>query len=118
MSRILWSACGFHCSKKADDYVFAIGKDHSLRQFVERSFKAVGILLTWEGSSVDEVAKRADTGEIVVLVDPEEYHRPSHDTHGDPGHAIAALGWKQEKTFEDIVDEMTRAAWERCHSNS
>jgi GDP-D-mannose dehydratase len=67
-------------------------------------------ICSWEGSSIDEVAKRVDTGEIVVLIDPEEYHRPSHDTHGDPRRAISALGWKQEKTFEVSCSSVGRGA--------
>ena len=37
-----------------DDYVLATGEAHSVRSFVEKAFRKVGIDLEWRGQGVDE----------------------------------------------------------------
>ena len=39
-----------------DDYVIATGEQHSVREFVEASFREVGIEIEWKGIGIDEKA--------------------------------------------------------------
>ena len=39
---------------KPDDYVLATGETHSVRSFVEKAFRRVGVDLEWKGEGVDE----------------------------------------------------------------
>lgn len=84
---------------KPDDYVIATGVQHSVREFVEWSFKHVGIELKWHGSGIDEVGVDIATGKEVVRVNPE-FYRPTDvvDLWGDPTKARTNLGWDPQKT--------------------
>ena len=90
-----------------DDYVIATGVTRTIREFIETAFGVVDISLEWRGSGIEEQAIRKDTGEIVVEVDPQ-FFRPSEVDLliGDPSKAIQTLGWKQEISFEMLVEEM------------
>lgn len=63
---------------RADDFVIATGETHTVREFVEKSFKCVGITIEWRGehSSVDEVGYEAGTERALVKIDPK-YFRPT-----------------------------------------
>ncbi len=96
------------------DYVIATGRQESVRRFVELSAHALGWNthkkgpgIKWEGKGLEEVGIRADTGEIVVRIDPK-YFRPCEvDTLlGDPTKASKDLGWEAKSTLEDLVNEM------------
>ena len=64
-------------------------------------------LIQWEGSGVDEVGRRSDTGSVVVRIDPR-YFRPAEveTLLGDPTKAREKLGWTPTTTLEELVAEM------------
>jgi len=55
---------------KPDDFVIATGKQHTVREFAERAFRANGINLRWEGFGTDEKGYDAATGKMLVCVNP------------------------------------------------
>lgn len=61
---------------KPEDYVIATNEVHSVREFVEASFREINKQIVWEGSGDNEVGKEKDTGIIRVKVDPK-YYRPT-----------------------------------------
>jgi GDPmannose 4,6-dehydratase len=81
---------------RPDDFVVATGETHTVREFVEKSFKCVGITIEWRGehSSVDEVGYEAGTERALVKIDPK-YFRPTEVDLliGDPQKAKRVLGW-------------------------
>lgn len=58
------------------DFVIATGKMHSIREFVEKSFKHIGKTIVWEGKGIDEVGKEEFTNIVRVRVNPK-YFRPT-----------------------------------------
>lgn len=80
---------------KADDYVIATGENHSVREFVEEAFKAVGIN-DWEKH---------------VISNKEEHMRPAEVDYlvGNYSHAKKELGWSPKTTFKDLVKMMVDA---------
>ncbi|KAK9900736.1 GDP-mannose 4,6-dehydratase [Cystobasidium minutum MCA 4210] len=95
---------------KSDDFVLASGEMHSVREFVEKSFAIAGITIRWEGYEVNEVGIDAQTGKIVVRVDPK-YFRPAEVEQllGNPAKAQKLLGWKREVSFDELVRDMVIA---------
>ena len=93
-----------------DDFVLATGEEHSVREFVERSFAEVGRRIAWSGAGVDEVGRDAASGAVLVRVDPR-YFRPTevHTLLGDAGKARQALGWSPTVSFAELVSEMVAA---------
>lgn len=58
------------------DFVIATGEMHSIREFVEKSFKHIGKTIIWEGKGLDEVGKEESTNIIRVRVNAK-YFRPT-----------------------------------------
>lgn len=89
------------------DYVLATGEMHSVREFVEESFRCVGREIEWSGTGVSEVGRDSQTGDVLVCVD-ERFFRPAEVDllAGDPTKAREKLGWKHEKTFHAMVRDM------------
>jgi len=90
-----------------EDYVIATGKTYTVRDFVNLAFHEVGYHLVWEGSGVEEVAKDAKTGKVLVKVDTK-YYRPAEVELllGDPAKANLELGWVAKTELKELVSEM------------
>jgi GDPmannose 4,6-dehydratase len=104
-----------------DDYVFATGESHSVREFVERAFGEIDRAVEWEGEGAAECGRDAKTGEVLVRVDPR-YFRPTEvdELLGDAGKARTKLGWQPTTRFEQLVTEMVNhdlEAIKREHSS-
>ncbi len=80
--------------ERADDYVVATGRAHSVRDFVRVAFEAAGL-----GSY-----------EPYVVVDPAFVRPAEVDVLvGDAGKARRELGWKPQVGFEELVAMMVEA---------
>jgi GDPmannose 4,6-dehydratase len=90
-----------------DDYVLATGEKHSVREFVEKAFAHVGRRIAWRGAGVGERGIDANSGQVLVEVDPR-YFRPTEVDLllGDPSKARQRLGWRHKTSFAELVDEM------------
>ncbi|AYA78055.1 GDP-mannose 4,6-dehydratase [Bacillus sp. Y1] len=94
-----------------EDFVIATGEMHTVREFVELSFKHVGIEIEWKGNGVEEKGINKATGETIVDVDPK-FFRPAEVDQllGDPNKAKTLLGWNPTRTsFEELVRLMVEA---------
>lgn len=91
------------------DFVIASGVQRTVREFVEATFRELGIVLTWRGSGLEEAAFDPD-GRQVVAVDPR-YFRPTEveTLLGDPTLAHQKLGWETRTNFNALVREMVAA---------
>jgi GDPmannose 4,6-dehydratase len=104
--------------KNPDDFVLATGETHTVREFVEKSFKVVGVDIVWEGKAEREVGKDSKTGKVRVCVDPK-YYRPTEVELllGNPEKAHTKLGWTKKVGFDDLVKEMVLADIESVKQN-
>lgn len=93
-----------------DDYVLATGETHSVREFVELSFRHIGIEIAWQGDGIAEKGTDASSGKVLVEVD-SRYFRPTevNALHGNPEKAHQKLGWKHRTSFTELVREMVDA---------
>ncbi len=80
---------------KPDDYVISTGENHSVKEFVEIAFKAVGI----------------EDWEKYVIYDKPEHMRPAEVDYliGDSSKAKKVLGWEPKTSFNDLVEMMVKA---------
>lgn len=92
---------------KPGDYVLATNETHTVREFVNAAFDAVGIIIRWEGEGADEKGYDAKTGRLLVDVNPE-FYRPAEVEFlwGDCTKAEKELGWKRDVSFEGLVQMM------------
>jgi GDPmannose 4,6-dehydratase len=96
--------------EKPHDYVISTGETHTVKEFVELSFKEVGMELEWKGTGVDERGYDIRTGKVLVDVNPK-YFRPTEVEFlwGDPSKAERELGWKRKVDFKSLVRMMVEA---------
>jgi GDPmannose 4,6-dehydratase len=99
---------------KPDDYILATGEQHSVREFVELSFKALDITVEWHGQNETEIGKDNKTGKTIVKIDPK-YYRPTEveTLLGDATKAKDILGWEAKTPFVDLVKMMVQSDWEK-----
>lgn len=93
---------------KPEDFVIATGEQHTVRDFTEKAFKANGIDINWKGEGLQEKGYDAETGKMLVCVNPA-YFRPTDvdNLWGDPTKAKTVLGWNPQKTsYEELVTIM------------
>jgi GDPmannose 4,6-dehydratase len=100
-----------------DDFVIATGKQISVRDFITRSAKRLGITLGFEGGGIDEIgvvetvegesAPGVKVGDKIVKVDAR-YFRPAEveTLLGDATKAKEKLGWVPVITVDQMIDEM------------
>jgi len=102
---------------KPEDFVIASGIQISVREFIIRCAKQLGITIQFEGKVEHEkgiataiegsMAPAIKAGDIVVRVD-SRYYRPTEvDTLiGDPSKAKIKLGWAPKITIDELIAEM------------
>ena len=93
-----------------EDFVIATGVQHTVRDFTEKAFAANGIKIRWEGTGVDEKGYDAETGMMLVCVNPKWYRPTDVDNlWGNPEKAKRVLGWNPQKTsYEQLVEIMAK----------
>ncbi|MCB0689100.1 MAG: GDP-mannose 4,6-dehydratase [Saprospiraceae bacterium] len=102
-----------------EDFVIATGVTTSVRDFILKSFKEVGVHLRFEGSGkeeigivdqLDEEITHLKPGQEVVAVDPH-YFRPTEVDLliGDATKSREKLGWIPKYSIDDLVKEMVAA---------
>ena len=94
---------------KPQDYVIATGETHTVREFVELSFKEIGVDIEWQGVGVNEQGVDSKTDKVLVKVD-EKYFRPAEVELllGDPSKAEKELGWQRQISFQELVSGMVK----------
>jgi GDPmannose 4,6-dehydratase len=96
----------------ADDFVVATNEPHSVREFIEKAFAEVKLIITWNidaGRGVNEIG--VDQNDVVrVRINPK-YYRPTEVEYlqGDAAKAFNTFGWKPKISFDELVKEMVRA---------
>lgn len=85
--------------EKPEDFVIATGEAHSVKEFIQLAFEAVGIK-DWEQ---------------YVISNKLEHLRPAEVDHliGDYSKAEKLLGWKPKTSFNQLVEMMVKADLER-----
>ena len=96
-----------------EDFVIATGRMETVRRFCELTANRLGWNkngsngILWQNKGLDEIGRRADTGEIVIRIDPR-YYRPTEvkELLGDATKAKEILKWEPKTTLEQLVSEM------------
>jgi GDPmannose 4,6-dehydratase len=114
--------------EKPDDFVFATGETHSVREFIEKTFEHLGIEIGWQGEGEKESGvivsinkdilsekTRTDApfvkeNQAVVRIS-SSYFRPTEVDLliGDSSKAEKTFGWEAKIKFDDLVKIMIDA---------
>jgi GDPmannose 4,6-dehydratase len=82
--------------EKADDFVIATGKTHSVERLLEVAFNCVD--LNWRDYVVQD-PRFMRPAEVDLLI-------------GDPSKAKHVLGWEPEVTFEQLIEMMVKSDYD------
>jgi len=96
------------------EYVLASNETHTIREFVEKAFKVIGITGRWiytgDGRTEDEgfYRERQDGNfELLVKINPKFYRPAEVDLLlGNSKRIEEELGWKPRSSFNDLVQKM------------
>ena len=94
-------------SKKADDYVIATGKNHSIKQFINESIKALKLKTKWVGKGLNEKLINTENNKAIIIID-KKFFRPSevNTLKGNYQKAKRELKWKPKTNFSKLVKMM------------
>ena len=101
---------------KPDDFVISTGTQISIRDFIIKAFKKIGVEIEFKGEGVDEIGfitsnagiyDNLKVGDAVIAID-EFYFRPTEveSLIGDNSKAKNDLGWEPKNSIDDLIDEM------------
>ncbi len=105
--------------EKPDDFVISTGAQISIRDFIIKAFKKIGVEIEFQGAGIEEIGyissntgiyDNLKVGEKVIAVD-EFYFRPTEveSLIGDYSKAKNDLGWEPKYSLDDLIDEMIEA---------
>jgi GDPmannose 4,6-dehydratase len=96
-------------AKTPDTFVLATNVTTTIRDFVNYSFQVIDKTIRWEGTAENEKGYDANTGELLVQVNPK-FYRPAEVELliGDPKKAKDILGWSPKTSVADLAEIMVR----------
>lgn len=104
--------------EKPEDFVISTGEMHSVREFVEMSFRHINKTIKWEGKDEDEIGIEVESGIVRVKIN-KKYYRPTEVDLllGDSSKARQMLDWKPSVTFPELVKDMMDSDLELMRKN-
>ena len=93
--------------KKPDDYLISTGKGYTVKNFVNKVFKKLGINLIWKGKGLKEVGINKSNNKIIIKID-KEYFRPNEVDIliGNSKKSQKKLNWKPKISFDKMLEDM------------
>ena len=91
--------------KKPDDFVIATGKQMTVKEFINKTAKYLGLKLVWKGEGFNEIGLL--NGKKSIFID-KRYFRPIevHSLQGNSRYAQKILKWKPKKNIDDLIIDM------------
>ena len=95
--------------KNPDDFVLSTNEKHSVREFIEKSFKLKGFDIKWKGKGLNEIGYDNKTKKELIFIS-EKYFRPAEVNLllGDPSKAKKTFNWKTTYSFDQLIEEMVQ----------
>ena len=95
--------------KKPDDYVIATGKSMTIKEFINRAAKKIGIKIKWVGKGINEKGIDAENKKIIIEC-KKRYFRPREVDYlrGNARKAKKMLKWFPKISIDDLIDDMIK----------
>ncbi len=93
-----------------DDFVISTGNSTTVREFVKKSFKVIGINIKFKGHGLKEKGYDSNTGKIIVEVN-KDYFRPNEvdNLKGNSLKAFKKLKWKHKNNLDNLITKMVNS---------
>ncbi len=105
--------------KKPDDYVIATGKSMTIKEFVNRAAKKIGIKIKWVGKGINE--KGIDTENKKIIIEcKKRYFRPREVDYlrGNALKAKKMLKWFPKISIDNLIDDMIKHEFKNNNDQS
>jgi len=96
-------------ASKPDNYVLATNETHSVREWIEISFKLINKNIVWKGNNENEIGMDKKTGKTYVKVNPT-FYRPAEVEIlvGDYSKAKKELDWTPATKYDELAEIMLK----------
>ena len=93
--------------KKPDDYVIGTGKTFTIKDFVNKAAKKIGLNLKWVGKGIQEKAINIENKKVIIEC-KKRYFRPLEVDflRGNAFKAKKLLKWSPKLSIDNLIDEM------------
>ena len=93
--------------KKPEDYVIATGKTFTIKDFVNKAAKKIGLKLKWVGKGIKEKAINIENKKVIIEC-RSRYFRPLEVDYlkGNASKAKKLLNWSPKSSIDNLIDEM------------
>ena len=93
--------------KKPDDYVIATGKTFTIKEFINKTAKKIGIRLKWIGKGINEKAINIENKKVIIAC-KKRYFRPVEVDYlkGNARKAKKLLKWSPKISINSLIEEM------------
>jgi GDPmannose 4,6-dehydratase len=101
--------------EKPEEYVLSSNETHTIREFVEKAFKAAGIEGAWYGTGKDEyfysLYGYGNRGAIKLMTINSKFYRPAEVQllWGNSNKARFDLAWTPKISFDELVKRMVES---------
>jgi len=94
-------------AKKADDFVIATNKTHSIKDFINEACKYLRLKIKWIGKGKYQRAINLENNKIIIKIN-RKFYRPLEVDYlrGNYNKARKILKWKPSITFKNLVKLM------------
>ena len=95
--------------KRPDDYVIGTGKTFTIKDFLNRAAKRLGLKIKWIGKGINEKVINLENKKVIVEC-KKRYFRPLEVDYlkGNASRAKKILKWSPKLSINDLIDEMIK----------
>lgn len=108
--------------EEPEDFVIATGQTTTVRDFIQKAFNELGVVIEFKGKGIDELGMiksssnkefKLPVGKVVIKID-QKYFRPSEVEIliGDATKAREKLGWIPKFDLDALIKDMVHADYE------
>ena len=107
----MWKILQF---KRPEDFVLATGVSYSVRDFLNKALKRIGIKIKYQGEGVNEVGivtenndnANVSIGQEIIKIDPRYYRPTEVDSLTGDYSKQNFIKLETKYTLDEIIDEM------------
>jgi len=96
-------------SKKPSDYVVGTGKSYSVKQFLNKTAKQLGMKIIFKGKGLNQVGIDSKTNKIIIKVSKKYFREKEVDNLRANSNKIKKyLKWKPKYSIDDLISDMIK----------
>ena len=96
-------------AKKPTDYVVGTGKSYSVKQFLNKTAKQLGIKIIFKGKGLKQVGIDSKTKKVIIKVSKKYFREKEVDNLRANSNKIKKyLNWKPKNSIDHLIDDMIK----------